>query len=389
MKVLCLCVPGVGHIAMMVPVVQELQRAGHEVRMATGPDFCPQIESSGVVAVPAGPTRAVARAERLRRHPDSVDVSPEEQQAFHVPKVWGGIYAPATFADLAPVVEEWRPDLLVYDVASFSGPLLAELAEIPGVSHAFGPSFPAAVLTSAEAELSPLWNAHGRPVPPGGGMLDSPHIDVWPASLQLPDGFRPKAVTPVRVTGTGRPAGLYATEVPASLTTLPHPVVHVTLGTVFNHDTPLFALVIEALRDEGLSLVVTTGPDQDPSVLGAQPPSVRVERFLPHHALLPYCDLVVSHSGAGTTLAALGHGIPSLLLPQAADGFRAAEGCVRAGAGLRLTPAEVTEDAVRRSVRELIDDPGYRHKAGKLRAEIARMPEPADVVERLEALARG
>jgi MGT family glycosyltransferase len=150
----------------------------------------------------------------------------------------------------------------------------------------------------------------------------------------------------------------------------------------------LFERVIEALRDEDLSLVVTTGPDQDPSVLGAQPPSVHVERFLPHHALLPHCDLVVSHSGAGTTLAALGHGIPSLLLPQAADGFRAAEGCMRAGAGLRLVPSEVTEYAVRRCVRELFDDPGYRQKAGKLQAEIARMPGPADVVNRLEALVR-
>ncbi len=389
MRVLCLCVPGVGHIAMMVPIIQELQRAGHEVRMATGPDFCPQIESSGVAAVPAGPTRATARAERLRRHPDSVDVPPEEQQAFHVPNVWAGIYAPATFADLAPVVERWRPDLLLYDIASFAGPLLAELAEIPGVSHAFGPSFPSAVLASTEAPLEPLWRGQGRDVPPGGGMLKGLHLDVWPASLQLPDGCRPESVLPLRVSGTGRPGGLYATEVPASLTALPGPVVHVTLGTVFNHDTELLGRVVAALREEDLSLVVTTGPDQDPSVLGPQPPSVHVERFLPHHLLLPHCDLVVSHSGAGTTLAALGHGIPSLLLPQAADGFRAAEGCMRAGTGLALAPAEVTEDAIRRSARELFDDPGYRQKAGKLRAEIDRMPLPADVVHRLEAIVRG
>lgn len=389
MRILCLCVPGVGHIAMMVPLVQELQRAGHDVRMATGPDFCPQIESSGVAAVPAGPTRATARAERLRRHPDSADVPPEDQQAFHVPKVWGGIYAPATFADLLPVVEEWRPDLLIYDVASFSGPLLAELAEIPGVSHGFGPAFPAAVLTAAEADLEPLWSGQGRRVPPGGGMLRGLHVDVWPGSLQLPDAFTPETLTRLRVSGTGRPGGLYANDVPPALTTLPRPAVHLTLGTVFNHNTPLFEQVIEALRDEDLSLIVTTGPDQDPSVLGTQPPSVHVERFLPHHVLLPYCDLVVSHSGAGTTLAALGHGIPSLLLPQAADGFRAAEGCMRAGTGLRLTPSEVTGDAIRSRVRELFDDPGYRQKAGKLRTEIARMPGPADVVKQLDALVRG
>jgi UDP:flavonoid glycosyltransferase YjiC (YdhE family) len=389
MRVLCLCVPGVGHVAMMVPVARELRRAGHEVRLATGPDFLAQAERSGFTGVAAGPTRAFAKRERLRRHPESVDVPPEEQQRFHVTRVWAGIYAPLTLPDLLAEIERWRPDLLVYDSASYSGPLACALAGIPGASHSFGPAFPAELAELAGAAVEPLWKENGLAAPPAGGMLDDLHIDVWPASLQLPDSARSSRTVAVRTTGplARREETAGATGLPLDVAALPGPVVHLTLGTIFNHDPELFAQVIAGLDNECGSLVVTTGPDQDPSVLGPQPPWVRAERFLPHHALLPHCDLVVSHSGAGTTLAALGHGIPSLLLPRAADGFRAAEGCVRTGTGRRLKPPEVSPEAVRREARALLGGAGYREGAQRLRDEIAAMPDPAEVVRELERLA--
>ncbi|MGP4000263.1 glycosyltransferase [Streptomyces sp. 8N706] len=105
--------------------------------------------------------------------------------------------------------------------------------------------------------------------------------------------------------------------------------------------------------------------------------------------LLPHCDLVISHAGAGTTLAALEHGIPSLLLPQAADGFRVAEGCVRAGAGRHLAPGEVTPEAVRRESAALLERTDHRESARTLRREILSMPAPHEVVPRLAALVDG
>jgi UDP:flavonoid glycosyltransferase YjiC (YdhE family) len=43
---------------------------------------------------------------------------------------------------------------------------------------------------------------------------------------------------------------------------------------------------------------------------------------------------------------------------------------------------------VRSQVRALVEDEGYRRRAGLLQAEIKRMPSPAEVVPVLEILAR-
>jgi UDP:flavonoid glycosyltransferase YjiC (YdhE family) len=108
---------------------------------------------------------------------------------------------------------------------------------------------------------------------------------------------------------------------------------------------------------------------------------VVVERYLPHALLLPRCDLVVSHGGAGTMLAALSHGLPLLSVPQGADQYLNARMCGRRGVGRTLLTHDLTPQTARREARTLLDDPGYRAAAREVQGEIAGMPTPADVVE--------
>ena len=65
-------------------------------------------------------------------------------------------------------------------------------------------------------------------------------------------------------------------------------------------------------KDLGVDVVATVGQGIDPTDLGPQPSHVRVERFLPQGDVLPGVDLVVSHGGSGSLMAALSHGLPSL-----------------------------------------------------------------------------
>ena len=65
--------------------------------------------------------------------------------------------------------------------------------------------------------------------------------------------------------------------------------------------------------------MVTTGPGVDPAGLGAQPPNVLVRQFLPQAAVLPVCDVLVSHADAGTMLGGLCHGLPQVCLPMVAE----------------------------------------------------------------------
>ena len=99
------------------------------------------------------------------------------------------------------------------------------------------------------------------------------------------------------------------------------------------------------------------------------------------------CDLVASHAGAGTILAALALGIPQLCLPQRADQFMNAEAIASAGAGLTIPPDRVDAATVARAVRRLLEDPSYLRAARAIADEMALMPSPEVVTPVLEALA--
>ena len=105
---------------------------------------------------------------------------------------------------------------------------------------------------------------------------------------------------------------------------------------------------------------------------------MRVERYVPHELLLPRCDLLVDHGGAGVLLSGLGHGLPQLLLPQGIDQFGNAESARKAGAALALT--EVTAEAVAAAAQRLLDEPGFAAAARAVQAEIGAMPSADETV---------
>jgi MGT family glycosyltransferase len=159
-----------------------------------------------------------------------------------------------------------------------------------------------------------------------------------------------------------------------------------TLGTVLNTDTSIFRAVLEGLADAPVNLIVTVGSANDPAALGDPPANAHVERYIPQSLLFPLCSVVISHAGSGTTLAALAHGLPQLLIPQGADQFVNADRCLEAGVGSRLLPDQVSPDAVRSSLNALLGDDGYRRAAARLQAEIERMPSPEEWIGPLHSL---
>ena len=138
---------------------------------------------------------------------------------------------------------------------------------------------------------------------------------------------------------------------------------------------------------EDVDVVVTVGPTNDPSIVGPQPPNVRVERFVDQNLLLPHCTVAVTHGGAGSTLGALAHGVPLLVMPQGADQFYNAERVATAGAGLVIPPAEMSVDGVRAAIRALLTQRAYREAARRIEDEFAQMLPPSDVRPVLERLA--
>ncbi len=372
-----------GHVHPLVPLARALGSRGHEVRWAIGPDGCAGVEQAGFEAVAAGLSRPERLAELVRRYPEFDELPPHEQPDFMFGKVFGEIAAPAMVADLLPFVESWPPELVVNDGAELAAPIVAQMLSVPHVTHAFGALLPEALTREAGDAAAVAWQAHGLTPRPYGGLYDHLYVDIYPPSLQPSGGEHVGArqlLRPVPFAGTTGEG--VRTDITGRTG---RPLVYLTFGTVFE-DYDLFAAALAGIRELGVGLIVTVGQDRDPTDLGPQPAHVVVERYVPQTQLLPVCDVVASHAGSGTTLAALATGIPQLCLPQRADQFVNAAAVARAGAGLTIPPTEVDATAVAQATRHLLDDPSFRRAARMVADEISLMPSPDDVSTRLETL---
>ena len=106
--------------------------------------------------------------------------------------------------------------------------------------------------------------------------------------------------------------------------------------------------------------------------------------------MLPACSAVVAHAGSGSTLAALAHGLPLVLVPQGADQFENAARVEAAGAGVVVMPDGLSSESVRAALRLVPGEPSFAAAAQKVAAEIAAMPGPGDVAIAVEEyVARG
>ena len=105
--------------------------------------------------------------------------------------------------------------------------------------------------------------------------------------------------------------------------------------------------------------------------------------------MLPRSAAVVSHGGSGTTLGALAHGIPLVLLPEGADQFDNADRVEAAGAAVVLRPGEVTADSVGAALERVLGETAFAEAARTVAADIARMGTADEVAAAVEELAAG
>jgi UDP:flavonoid glycosyltransferase YjiC (YdhE family) len=369
----------------MLPLARALADAGHEVGFASAAEFLPQIEKHGFAVFPAG----VSLPEQMRlaaeRYPE-LHALPQGKERFgtFVPRMLAGVAAPARARDLVPIVREQRPDVIVHDETDFGAPVAAAVAGIPYADHSVALCRPLAAARLARETIAPLWDEFEVELGPYGGLFQYLYLDVCPPGLQLPEIHEIDVAHPMtnaRRAAIPPPAPEWVDDLRAV------PTVYVSLGTLFNQDPHVFAVILEGLGQEDVNVIVTIGADQDPSALGPQPANVHVEGFIPQSALLPHCDLVINQGGTAI-FEILAHALPLVVLPRGANQFNNAEACVTAGVARSLLPAEVTPGAVRGAVRALIDEPTYAERARSVASEIAAMPGPADGVRLVEQLAR-
>lgn len=124
----------------------------------------------------------------------------------------------------------------------------------------------------------------------------------------------------------------------------------------------------DALASQPLRVVATVAPSLAPESLRV-PQNVEVRGLVPHSEIFPSVRMLIGHGGHGTTMAALAHGVPVLVIAMSsvADQPLVGTAVERASVGFALS-RRASVDEIGTAVRSMVADRGIAARAATLGA---------------------
>jgi UDP:flavonoid glycosyltransferase YjiC (YdhE family) len=382
-----------GHVTPLAPFAHAALAAGHDVLVAAHAPHAGNVERLGLPFAPVDPAPPEVFRGLLMQLPE-LDLDTANDRVFA--EYFGRLDTRAALPSLRALVELWQPDVILRESWEFASVLVGELYDIPVVRVALGLATTEAmvgrlvpsILDELRAELGL------EPDPEGRAVLEGPCLSAVPELLD----DAPRAVHRVR---TETPAATPAGSLPDAWwpgVARGAPLVYVTFGSVAAGEhmpffPALYRTAIAALAALPVRVLVTLGEDRDVAALGPLPANVHVERWIPQDAVLPHAALMVAHGGYGTTLGALAHGVPQVLVPLfSIDQWANAAAVDAAGAGIALDadratrrvldlPGEATAEGLGGAVARVLNHVEYAKAARRIAAAMAELPPAAAALD--------
>ena len=114
---------------------------------------------------------------------------------------------------------------------------------------------------------------------------------------------------------------------------------------------------------------------------------MEVHRFVPHRELMRRATLFVGHGGHGSTMAALAHDLPMVLMPMDSRVDQpAVAGTIKAAGAARVVDKSDPVEVLAPVLAEMLEDGPHRPAAARLGAEVRAMPGAALGADALESL---
>ncbi|OXM45204.1 activator-dependent family glycosyltransferase [Amycolatopsis alba] len=403
------------HLYNLVPLASALRAAGHEVRVASQPDLAAEITGAGLTAVPVGDELNLGPA--LQGSGGAKFSSGQFQslsqgmtEARPERLTWEHVLGEFTISclqyeylgnlsvsdDLVRFARAWKPDLVIWDGLSFTGPVAARASGAAHARMSFGLDY-ISRMRGVFLDLLDRQPPEHREDPVAewlSGKLSRYDcefseellvgqwtVDPVPAWMRLPLDLD---YLPVRYVPYNGKSGL-----PDWLRRPPErPRVCLTLGTsgreVIGGDGVSAADLLRSVSDLDIEVIATLNEDQL-GPLPDVPDNVRVVDFVPLDELLPTCSAIIHHGGAGTLNNAVVHGVPQLVIPSLVwDEVDMARKLEERGAGLALAVDSLSTQELKSRLSRLLREPSFRDQAEEIRREMLATPSPRDLVPELE-----
>jgi UDP:flavonoid glycosyltransferase YjiC (YdhE family) len=372
---------GAGNLGPMLGIARTLVERGHDVRILGHDSIrrrCGDMKDARFVAF--------TQSDDWDPLEHSGGVEAEMQRLFdHV------CFGATVAHDIGTELDREPADAVLVDCMLYTAIDTALASGIPTASlfHSAYSIFRGGPLMEMFAPGLPIANAQRAALGlPAIERLGDIHDACACAIVALPKEFEPDAPDAANVLRIGPvldapPLSREIDEVDVGVGSTP--LVLVSLSTSEQGQADLLQRCVDAVAQLPVRAIVTTGPAVDPASVRAGA-NTQVVRYVPHAEILPSTSLVITHAGAGTVMAALGHGVPTLCTPMGRDQFFNAGQVQALGAGRVLMP-DSGSDAIARAATDVLEDKSFAAGARRMATAIAGYGGARQAAATLEALA--
>lgn len=429
-RILMGTMPTTGHVRPGLGIARALIAAGHEVSWYTGSRFSDMIRETGATFRPMSP---------------GVDLDDDVVQQMAISAAakpgltaikWGLLNVfiapiPGWFAEMDEIAKRMQPHAIVVEHGFISGLFVAEKRGIPSVAFSstplalssvdtapfgtgFAPSNSGAgqarnrvlnasvqrfAFTSEQKAANRIRGRLGLPPRPSFFLDWNVELATRYLAATIPEFEYPRSDLPGHVQYIGalipppttdwNPPEWWADVVATRESG--RPVVVVTQGSIAREPRKLLLPAIEALANEDMLVIATTGGPDPELVLprSQRPANVRLERFVAFDQLLPQADLFVTNGGYGGVQQSLTAGVPVIAAGQTEDKMEVSARIAWSGAGVSLGSDSPSATQIAHGVRAVLADPRYSCRARELAQSYAHLPSTALAVEAITAAAAG
>lgn len=362
LKILLVTWNGSGNFPPQLALARHLRQQDHDIRVLAHPLHRSRVEAIGLRFLAHG------------RLPDLYSGDP-----FSVPvdSWWDDVFfSSGSGADVAAVLNDDPADVAIVDCLLWGDQAAAEANGVPTVVfvHTLYGRF--------------IGDNSGEQLPERVGALNRTRA-----------GWGLAAVSQPRQAWEGSPCVLVASASVLDLPNLPENVLHVgplrhdessaTATAELPRGKPLVLIsfstsklvvprtvqrVLDAVAGLPVQGLLTTGDHLQQTMLDV-PANVAVSSYVPHSVAMPHVDLVVTHAGHGTVMAALSASVPLVCLPSIADQPFISSRVQELGAG-RTIPSTSPAEHIRDVLAKVLWSPSYRAKAREVAEAIRSELDP-------------
>lgn len=358
-------------------VVATLVRRGYRVSYVTSARFAPIVRRLGAEVLPCPELP----------HADSRGSAVDE-----IPKVSVEAMTVRILSDVTPFYERSRPDLIVYDIVSPAGRIFAEKWKIRAIQISPGLALDRENLSrqikSAEyrdsllalsRETNCLFSRYGI----NGDFIfgrEKLNIFFFPRIFQIEGS---------EIDANCFYAGRCAGEQPYRRTWRTddidrRPTVLVSASTQYVRGPAYFRMCLEALSGLGWRAVLAIGDNNDAASLEPLPVDCRIIKGVPQIQILPYADLLICLGGMITTVEAMYHGVPLLMMTHGyPEAEIYAENNARLGLGKHLSKDQTTTENVRQAIIDISEDAALKATVNRMQRVVQREPGAEETANRI------